>query len=260
MCLIVFALECHQDYRLIVAANRDEYYERPTAPAGFWPDAPGVLAGRDLRSGGTWLGVNQNGRFAAVTNYRACGTPPPEPLSRGALVSAYLQGEQDAALFRTELELLAPRCDGFNLIYGDAGGLYYFSNRGGESGRIGAGIHGLSNHLLDTPWPKVTVATQGLERLLTNERFDPEQLFALLAAAEPFADARLPDTGVGLEKERLLSPLFIHGSDYGTRSTTLLLIDRQNRLRLIERSHYPQETREFRLTYGIAATKPGGGD
>lgn len=251
MCLLVFALDCHHDYRLVLAANRDEYFARPTAPAGFWPDAPQVLAGRDLRSGGTWLGVNQDGRFAAVTNYRSHEEVLPEPLSRGGLVAAYLQGVQSATEFRPQLEQLAGRCQGFNLIFGDAGGVYYYSNRGGGFGRVTAGIHGLSNRFLDTPWPKVTVAKQQLALQVIRERLDPEALFTLMAAAGPFADDLLPDTGVGLEKERLLSPLFIHGSDYGTRSTTLLLIDRQNRIRLLERSHFPPETREFRLSGGL---------
>ena len=250
MCLVVFALDCHRDYRLVLAANRDEYFERPTAPAGFWSEAPEILAGRDLRCNGTWLGVNQDGRFAAITNVRSPGKPRPEPLSRGALVAAYLQGSWSAAAFQPQLEQLAGRCDGFNLIYGDSAGMYYFSNRSGDAGRITAGIHGLSNGLLDTPWPKVTIAKQQLALQVNREQLDPEALFRFMGAAEPFADDLLPDTGVGLENERLLSPLFIHGSDYGTRSTTLLFIDRQNRIRMIERNHYPPETREFRLSGG----------
>ena len=247
MCLITFALDCHRDHKLILAANRDEYFDRPTAQATFWDDAPSILAGRDLLSGGTWLGVTRDGRLAAVTNFRDPSRKIAEPLSRGAVVADYLKGGLNSEDFLQRLDTLAGLCDGFNIIYGDTEGLYYFSNRGGTPGRIPAGIHGLSNHLLDTPWPKVTVAKEKLAELISRETLDPESLFSAMKDESPFPDNRLPDTGVGIDRERLLSPLFIHGSDYGTRSTTLLFIDRNNTITFIERSYYPTATEAFTM-------------
>jgi uncharacterized protein with NRDE domain len=256
MCLIVFALNCHRDFKLILAANRDEFYDRPTASAAYWEDDQDILAGRDLRSGGTWLGVARDGRFAALTNYRDPDRKIPEPISRGVIVADYLKRDQCCVDFIQRLDTLAGRCDGFNMIFGDPVQLNFFSNRGGAPGRIRNGIHGLSNHLLDTPWPKVTKAKQDLSELISMEHFDPEDLFSTMGDATPFPDELLPDTGVPRELERQLSPLFIKGEDYGTRSTTLLFIDRKNTLTFIERSFYPTETRTFRMSLDTTFGNP----
>lgn len=247
MCLIVFALNRHPEYRLLLAANRDEFFDRPTAEAGFWEDDARVLAGRDLRSGGTWLGVTRDGRVAAVTNYRDPARQAADPLSRGLLVADYLKGGPDAADFMKRLEREGERYNGFNLIFGTVDALRYASNRGGEAGPIPDGIHGLSNHLLDTPWPKVTRAKELMTEIVSRSALDPEELFSALADATPFPDDRLPNTGVPLELERRLSPLFIRGERYGTRSTTLLLVDRVNRISFLERSFNPTVTRRFRI-------------
>ena len=241
MCLIAFALECHPRYRLVLAANRDEYFRRPTAPAAYWEDAPQILAGRDLEAGGTWLGVTTTGRIAAVTNYRErpeAGTSLP---SRGGLVAAFLSGGMSRDAYGEVLEREGRRYGGFNLIFGDDTGLSYWSNRGAAVARISPGCHGLSNRLLDTPWPKVAAAREGLERLLQGEDVAPEALLALLAAPGQFPDEFLPDTGVGLDRERFLSPIFITGADYGTRSSTVILIDRGNRVTFHERSFDHQQ-------------------
>ncbi|RNC67946.1 MAG: NRDE family protein [Desulfuromonadales bacterium] len=240
MCLIVVALDCHPTYKLIVAANRDEYFNRPTAPAGLWDDAPQVLAGRDLQAGGTWLGVTTTGRLAAVTNYRDPTFQPPNPRSRGQLVADFLTGMTTPAEYLETLRRDGAGYGGFNLLFGDRGRLFYFSNRGGVSGPVPPGIHGLSNHLLDTPWPKVQAAKDRLECLLDRNPPDTEALFEALGDPHPFPDHLLPDTGVGIERERLLSPLFIEGTDYGTRSSTLVLIDRKNTLTFLERSYDSQ--------------------
>lgn len=238
MCLILFALDAHPEHRLVVAANRDEFYARPTAPAGWWPDAPEVLAGRDLRAGGTWMGVTRGGRFAAVTNYREMAPPPPDAPSRGALVTGFLRAEGGAGEW---MRALAPRAlayAGFNLLAGEAGGpLLWLSNRAEEGPReLGPGVYGLSNALLDTPWPKVERGKAGLRAALAGAGEALEaSLFRVLADAEPAPDAALPRTGVGTERERALSSLFIATPEYGTRSSTVLLAGRDGRVRMTER-------------------------
>jgi uncharacterized protein with NRDE domain len=229
MCLIVFANDIHPHYRLILAANRDEYRDRPAVPAGFWPDHPQVLAGRDRQAGGTWLGVTTGGRLAAVTNYRDPRQQVADPPSRGRLVADYLAGTMDIPVFQALLNRDCAIYDGFNLLYGTADQMYYFTNRGGSSGPVKPGIHTLSNHLLDTRWPKAITARERLEKMLDDSIIEAEDLFAVLSDPAPFTDGLLPDTGIGLERERLLSPLFIEGSEYGTRSTTVILIDRDKR-------------------------------
>jgi uncharacterized protein with NRDE domain len=236
MCLIIFALDTHPRYRLVLAANRDEYFRRPTAPAAFWKDAPQILAGRDLEAGGTWLGVTTTGRIAAVTNYRQRPVPGPPLPSRGGLVAEFLSGGITRDEYRQVLEREGRRYGGFNLIFGDDSGLSYWSNRGSAVARIPPGFHGLSNHLLDTPWPKVAVAREGLERLLRDADTAPEALLSLLADPGQFPDELLPDTGIGSDLERVLSPLFITGVDYGTRSTTVVLIDRDGNVTFHERN------------------------
>lgn len=237
MCLIVFAYACHPAYRLILGANRDEFRDRPTDPARFWSDAPHLLAGRDKVAGGTWLGVTTAGKVAAITNYRdprhhVAGSP-----TRGNLVAGFLQNPlMTPAEFEGVLIRDGERYNGFNLLYGTADELHYFTNRGGSSGPVSPGIHAISNHLLDTRWPKTTAARSRLEAIVQQTEIDPEQMLAALSDPAPFADCQLPDTGVGPERERLLSPIFIDDERYGTRSTTVLLVDRTGRVTFVERT------------------------
>ena len=241
MCLILLAHDAHPRYRLVVAANRDEAYARPTAPAAWWADAPGVLAGRDLLGGGTWMGITRGGRFAAVTNFRETAPPPPDAPSRGHLVGGFLRGADAPDAY---LRALAPRAGeyaGFNLLVGDGEELRYFGNRGeGEARTVDPGVHGLSNALLDTPWSKVERGKAGLAAALADRgEVDPEALFRVLWDAEPAPDAHLPDTGVGLERERTLSSPFIRSPEYGTRASTVLLVGRDGRVRFVERTVAP---------------------
>lgn len=237
MCLIVFAYNSHPVYRLILGANRDEFRDRPTESVRFWCDAPHVLAGRDKVAGGTWLGVTIEGKVAAVTNYRdprqhTAGRP-----SRGNLVAGFLRNQAvTSADFQGGLTRDGQQYNGFNLLYGTADELHYFTNRGGSSAPVTPGVHALSNHLLDTRWPKVTAARSRFETITQHTEIDPEQMFAALSDPSPFAADRLPDTGVGPERERLLSPIFIEGGVYGTRSTTVLLIGRTGRVTFAERT------------------------
>lgn len=254
MCLIVFAQDYHPRYRLILAINRDEFHERPTAQAGFWPEAPHVLAGRDLQRGGTWFGVSTTGRVAAVTNFREPHGGQHHSKSRGMLVFDYLKGDEPAEEYLERIGYDAASYGGFNLLLGDAGRLFHYSNRGTGVASIPPGIHGLSNHLLDTPWPKVVTARQRLEKLLQQDEPQPEDLLSLVSDSSTFPDPLLPDTGVGLERERLLSSLFICGDDYGTRSTTILMIDRKNRFTFLERSYHGRQRASATQQYSFSAT------
>jgi uncharacterized protein with NRDE domain len=235
MCLIAFAYNVHPSYRLILAANRDEFYERPSSPADFWPDQPRVLAGRDLKQGGTWLGVTRDGKFAAVTNYRDPSTLKSNAPSRGKLVSRYISGNQDADNYLKKISSQIDKYNGFNLLLGDDNDLFVFSNRG-EKQKLKSGIYGLSNHLLNSPWPKVARSRKMLKAALDKKGADLEEaLFAMLADRHIPPDSKLPSTGIGLEWERLLSSIFIESPVYGTRSSTVLLIGKNRRVRFVEK-------------------------
>jgi uncharacterized protein with NRDE domain len=235
MCLIVFAHRAHPAYRLVVAANRDEWFERATAAAGFWPDAPDVLAGRDLAANGTWLGVTRTGRFAALTNFRDPASHRPDAPSRGALVSAFLTSDAAPAAYLDSLRADASRYNGFSLLVGDAESLFYYSNRESEPRELPPGLYGLSNHLLDVPWPKVRTAKARLGARL-NGQVNVESLLDFLDDTGEAPEEELPRTGVGLERERQLSPLRIRAGAYGTRSSTALLVSSDGAVSFVERS------------------------
>ena len=257
MCLVVAAVGVHPAYSLIVAANRDEFYDRPTAPAEFWTDAPGVLAGRDLQAGGTWLGVDRRGRFAAVTNYRQGTRETPAARSRGRLVADFLVSGVTAQDHIASVSSEAALYNGFNLIAGDHSELLYFSNREGRPRVLGPGVYGLSNHLLDTEWPKVTAAKRALGALLADQ--GPEltaRLLSLLSDPKRVGGERLPSTGIGLELERLLSSAFIASPEYGTRSSTVLLVGRTGRVEFVERAFGPGGKLQGELRYDFQATCP----
>lgn len=229
MCLIALAYKAHPRFPLIVAANRDEFLDRPTRPAQFWPDAPEILAGRDERAGGTWLGITRTGRFAALTNYRDLRRPPMGGPSRGALVRAALENRLETAG--------TGAYEGFNLLYGPVDALRYHTNIGGADVPLAPGVHGLSNALLDTPWPKVQRAKAGLSRLLTAPNGPlVEDLFSLLADAEPAPVVELPDTGLPDDRERALSSIFIRMEGYGTRCSTVVLVDADGQVTFEERT------------------------
>ena len=237
MCLLLMALNRHPAYPLILLANRDEYYERPSTSARFWEEAPSVLAGKDLRAGGTWLGITRKGCIAAVTNYRDPASIKEGAPSRGRLVSDFLLGQRGPEEYIKKLARVAGKYNGFNLIVGEKGQCYWYSNRGDGPKRLSAGVYGLSNHLLDTPWPKVVKSKDALVHLL-SEQEEPsvEELFLILTDHTTAGDECLPDTGVGLEWERILSPIFIMSPNYGTRSSTVILIDADNRVTFVEKT------------------------
>ncbi|MGH7527556.1 MAG: NRDE family protein, partial [Gemmatimonadales bacterium] len=218
-------------------ANRDEFYDRPSATAAWWTDAPSILAGRDLKAGGSWLGIDRRGRFAAVTNYRQGQRELPALRSRGHLVSSFLTTGIDPGAHIERVRTDTALYNGFNLIAGDTRQLFYFSNREGGARELAPGIYGLSNHLLDTAWPKVTSAKNTLNALLADDATGlVDGLFALLSDRNRPADRLLPQTGVSREWERLLSSAFIATSDYGTRSSTVVLVGHNGGIVFVERN------------------------
>lgn len=240
MCLAVLALHTLPDVPLLIAANRDEFHARPTAPAAVWPGAPTIYAGRDLRAGGTWMGVTDTGRYAVITNYREPMHLLPDAPSRGALVEAYLRGAQSAPNYLTAVHAQGDRYNGFNLIVGGPDGAWYYSNRNGAPLPLTPGIYALSNHLLDTPWPKLERIKTAFTCILRNApQPDLPALYAALSDPEPAPDNTLPNTGLSLERERLLSSPFIISPDYGTRSSCILALRADGRGSLHERRFDP---------------------
>lgn len=237
MCLIVFAWRPGHALPLLVAANRDEFYARPAAALAPWDDVPGLVAGRDLQAGGTWLGLGANGRFAALTNVRDPGSPAGSA-SRGELVTGYLSGTDMPSSF---IDTLAPRLgefSGFNLLLGAPGELWHFNPHEQAARQLGEGVYGLSNSSLDTPWPKLRRARQALAERL-QAPYDEEALLALLADRNRPEDHELPQTGIGLDGERLLSSVFIESAAYGTRASTLVCLHRDGRRLIRERRFGP---------------------
>jgi uncharacterized protein with NRDE domain len=238
MCLLVLAWDVHPRYRLVVAANRDEFHERPTAPMARWPAPDDIIAGRDLRAGGTWLAMDRTRRFGVITNFRELQRPSPNAPSRGNLIPNFLRGKASAEKYLEGLNPVAPEYSGFNLLLADNDSLWYASNRAEPFARpLQPGIYGLSNERLDTPWPKL---------LRVRKRFDPwltqakegskEDLFAILGdTTQAGVDENLPKTGLSPEWEQLLSSPFVRNADYGTRCSTVVLLERSGAVSLTER-------------------------
>ena len=236
MCLIVFAWRPGHAQPLVVAANRDEFYARPSLPLAPWPEAPHVHAGRDLEAGGTWLGIGANGRFAALTNIRDPHQPPSRK-SRGELVAGFLSGDQSIEDYLGDVVRRSLEYAGFNLLIGNTHELWHFNARDSEAVMLQPGIYGLSNAGLDTPWPKLLKARAALEEVLDDPQ--PQALLALLNDPQTAPFAELPDTGVGLATETLLSSVFIASPTYGTRASTALIVHADGTRHLVERSFGP---------------------
>lgn len=232
MCLLVFAWRPDAPERLVLAGNRDEFHDRPAAPAEWWDED--ILGGRDLRAGGTWLAAHRDGRFAVVTNYREAIDEGRGPRSRGELVSGFLQSGAAPAEFAREVAARGADYAGFNLLLGDPGALVYLSNRGRGPELLKPGVHGLSNHLLDTPWPKLA-RTRARFATLLAEQAGTEALLDMLADRAPAPDSELPDTGIAPDRERLLSSAFIVNPFYGTRCSTVIKILENKAMEFVER-------------------------
>lgn len=227
MCLIVFAWKMIPGLPLVAAGNRDEFYDRPAARADWWEDHPQVYAGRDLRGGGTWLGVTRDGRFAALTNIRAPGERRTDAPTRGALVADYLSGTDTPQQYVEKLRSAKDDFNGFNLLLGDTSTLIWHSNRNQSDPRNGTplepGIYGLSNDRLDAPWPKVVRSKAQFASMLCMGA-PQDAYFEMLSDTMTASDCRLPKTGVSLDLERLLSAVCIESPDYGTRVSTMVLV------------------------------------
>jgi uncharacterized protein with NRDE domain len=238
MCVIFFAYKKHPDFPLILLANRDEFYSRPTAAARYWHDFPEIYGGRDLVHGGTWLGITKTGRIAAVTNYRQPDAPKGN-ISRGILAADFLKSGKSPTDYLSEVRRQADSFSGFNLLVGHFNGknseIAYFSNRQNEIKILEPGIYGLSNHLLDTPWRKVAEGKKALIGLINDNNLNTEKLFEILQDKILADDAELPNTGIGYDLEKLLSAIFIETPIYGTRSSSLVLADRDGNVTLEER-------------------------
>ncbi|GAA5236184.1 NRDE family protein [Verticiella sediminum] len=245
MCLIAFSWMPGSDMPLLLLANRDEFYARPTAPAEWWAEAPGVWAGRDLQAGGTWMGVTQTGRFAALTNFRDGRALRLAASSRGHLVADFLAGDVPTDVYMRGVSANGGAYNGFNLVAGSIYGtaaepaqLWYCGNQpGGQARALAPGLYGLSNAVLDTPWPKLTRLKARLAGVSTGNDDLIDASMAFLSDPTPAEDDALPATGVPLERERMLSPIFIVTPEYGTRAQTVLRADGSGRIDATERSY-----------------------
>lgn len=263
MCLVLLAYRVHPSYPLVVAANRDEFFRRPTRQAAFWsvaPGNPGLLAGQDLSHGGTWLGLSRQGRFAAITNIRDPARSA-GARSRGALTRDYLLAEEDADHYLDRLAGSLADYGGFNLLLADRDRLFCLHSLEGRPRELGPGIHGFSNGGPDSDWHKVAEGKRLLARLVENATsLDTDSLLALMADSDPAPDHQLPSTGLPLELERLLSARFIvnPARDYGTRCSTAIVLDQQGGARFCEQNYRPDGSIASRRIFQFdLAASPG---
>lgn len=254
MCLIFLSINNHPEYKLIIAANRDEFYARKTAPALFWKDHPEILGGRDLEASGTWMAMSKKGKISLVTNYRDPANINPKAPSRGQLVSDYLVNGDRPDTYLQKVANVGQRYNGFNLLAGTTNELWYYSNYGKGIQRLVPGIYGLSNHLLDTAWPKVVKGKENFARELKRNEITVDALMSMLYDEEQALDSLLPDTRIGLERERALSSMFIKTQGYGTRCSTVVLVTQDNEVTYAERVYdlntfqYSTQKYEFSIT------------
>lgn len=235
MCLITFAFNVHPKYKFILAANRDEFYARPTSTAGWWQDHSEILGGRDLEAMGTWMGINKNGRFAAVTNYRDLKNLKSHAKTRGDLPTDFLIGTQTPKAYAEQVHQSGEDYNGFNLIVMDED-LAYVSNYVDESYELNFGLYGLSNALLDTPWTKVEKAKSSLDHLI-QKKFDLNDLVEMMQDDQKASDDALPETGLDYEREKALSAMCIRTSEYGTCCSTAIRIDYEGNVEFMEKSY-----------------------
>ncbi|MEJ1238684.1 NRDE family protein [Chryseolinea sp. T2] len=253
MCLIFISLNHHPSYKLLIAGNRDEFYNRPTQPAGYWDDNKNVLAGRDLEAGGTWLGVTTSGRISMLTNYRDPKNINPNAPSRGALVSDYLQDTIGAEGYLQNLNASGIRYNGFNLLAGTADELFYYSNYQGIVERLQPGFYGISNKFLETPWPKVVRGKQKIGPAFAKPVIDVHEIFDLLYDDATAPTEQLPETGLTQDRERALSAMFIKTGNYGSRCSTVIAVDHDDNWLFSERTYDPSTFAHQDNTYRFSA-------
>ena len=253
MCLALIGLAAHPRLELVIAANRDEFHERAAEPAHWWPS--GMLAGRDRVAGGTWFGVDRTGRWALVTNFREGVPRDPNAPSRGALVTRALSDATPPLITAAAIAMDGDRYHGFNLLLGGGVQAAYASNRASGAIALGPGVHGLSNHLLETPWSKGVRSKARLAEWLATGSDELEPLFELLADRSQAEPATLPSTGVSPEWERLLSSPFIVDARYGTRCSTVLAISVEGKARFLERSFDPAGRKTGEVAFEFDANR-----
>ncbi len=240
MCIVFIALNQHPDYPLIIAANRDEFYSRPTQSSHFWPQSPTILAGKDLKAGGSWMGITRWGDIAALTNIRSPSREKSTARSRGELVSDYLKTPSPIPDYARHLHNNANQYNGYNLLFGNYRQLAVFNSHTQSLVQLAPGFHGLSNALLNTPWPKVTRGIQSLTNYVKHTtQLAANNLFRLLADDTPALPDQLPDTGISKEWEQRLSPIFINTPEYGTRSSTIIMVSKNAEVNWFERVYPP---------------------
>jgi uncharacterized protein with NRDE domain len=240
MCLIAVAWQTHADLSLALAANRDEFHDRPAAPAAWWNGKHEVFGGRDLSHGGSWLALSRHGRLAAITNIRRMIPPDPDAPSRGGLVREFVLAGLSAEQYAEELSERAGRYSGFNLLLCDGAKLVFCHNYDGfEQRQLAPGIHVVSNATMDTPWPKSQRLRRAMQAFVNQRVASRNLLFSALADAEAAKDDDLPNTGIGIEMERFLSPPFIRGDRYGTRASSIVTIGNDGQAEFIEHRFGP---------------------
>ncbi|MEW5011100.1 MAG: NRDE family protein [Cycloclasticus sp.] len=253
MCLILFAHQHNEQYKLVLIANRDEYHHREAKPAAFWPQQTSIFGGIDCSAGGSWLSIDKTGRLAAITNIRKPPFSKDNTLSRGEVIANFLSQQQTAADFLAELTDSDHLYGLFNLLLLDDSGLWHYSSDTHRAQLISPGIHGLSNACLGTPWPKVSRSCAALESQLQKPQINEEHLLNILQSSEQPAEHEIPVTGIDPEFERLLSSAFIQSDDYGTRCSTLITIDHSNRVKFTELTYNRQGEESSRVQQTIQA-------
>ena len=233
MCLVVFAWKAHPEYKLIVAANRDEFHGRPSQDAHWWPDLPNVLGGRDLQAGGTWLATSRSGRFATVTNYREQQTARSGARSRGEIVTNFVTGESDAGSYVSSFA--GEHYAGVSLLVADDDNIAYTSNRSDDAVTLDAGVYGLSNASLDTPWAKLVRTKATLTALIESNKVNATELLRLLADQTPAAISEVDNSELPFKLARSLTAPFIVSDSYGTRCSTTLMISYDGKTEFCER-------------------------
>jgi uncharacterized protein with NRDE domain len=237
MCLIVFSYKTHPKYPFILAANRDEFYKRPTAPLHRWDTEPPIIAGKDEEAGGTWLGLTPEGRIGFLTNYRKMSDNKQNAPSRGHLITDILLSDEQPRIKLSELQNRSEKYNGFNLIGGHTNNLFYISNRLNGVHKVEPGIHGISNALLNTSWPKTDRAKHWFDKLLQADDPDENEIFSMLRDDKRFPTDQLPDTGLPEKMEKAVSPIFIRTTDYGTRCSTLVKVDQDHNATIVEKTY-----------------------
>ena len=265
MCLILFSYLQHEKWPLVIAANRDEFHSRPSDPADFWEESPSILAGRDRLHRGSWLGVDRYGRFSAVNNYQDPSVDKMNKLSRGELVSNFLLGNKSAEHYLQEVKQQCHLYNGFNLLAADESGLFYLSSSTGELKSLPPGLYGISNDLIDSAWPKLEKGKAQLEKILSDNYVSDDKILELLSDTTEFPDKSLTDAGTDLKQEQIFSPIFIRGQDYGTRCSTVAMINNDGKVMFTERTFNKEgrethtETYDFMIdtTNGVLNTEYG---